>query len=564
MHKQPKYISPSKNQNMKPGTSPQVPSINTSSRDATRRIWVKRPDGVATSLYVKQDTLVDDLKTMIIGKYPMSLAKWVDPSDIVIKLEPALVSSAYNPMPVSATQRKPPGPSISAPYMSTSPSSFNSPLSPIPISASKSSLIPPRVPSSEYNARSVSPAASLTAMPPLEPDRSVWSIVDTYYPTGMGIENAFIVETPVIQPPEAGQSAQTTPTTSQFQQGQQPTMGSVPYPGNSHRKSLSNETIQEGKEEDFSNTQFQRRMKSVSSGQPLRSTTPSSLHRRSMSNPAEHASAVLLMPSNAKTNRSNSSAGLMTGGAQNRGLSVSPDTSSSPTDGIHERFNIHKTAPSGAVQRTASPSSKIGNGTSTMAKVLPSVNVLIVEDNLINLRILSAHLRRHRIHYDVAKNGQEAIDKWRNGGFHLVLMDIQLPVMSGIDATKEIRRLEKMNHIGVFSTSDILNLPPKKPEDNLDLNVFRSPVIIVALTASNLKQDKQEALAAGCNDYLTKPVNLDWLLNKITEWGCMQALIDFDGWKSGERMTNISAALPTLTRNASARKVLTSKAIPQF
>lgn len=58
-------------------------------------------------------------------------------------------------------------------------------------------------------------------------------------------------------------------------------------------------------------------------------------------------------------------------------------------------------------------------------------------------------------------------------------------------------------------------------------------MIIVALTASsNSSVDKKNALMAGCNDYLTKPVNLVWLQNKITEWGCMQALIDFDGWNS--------------------------------
>lgn len=83
----------------------------------------------------------------------------------------------------------------------------------------------------------------------------------------------------------------------------------------------------------------------------------------------------------------------------------------------------------------------------------------------------------------------------------------------------------------------------------------------MALTASTMKQDKQQALAAGCNDYLTKPVNLDWLLNKITEWGCMQALIDFDGWKSGERMTNISAAIPTLTRKRSSSRRIHSHEI---
>ncbi|CAK7895306.1 oxidative stress response two-component system protein Ssk1p [[Candida] anglica] len=174
---------------------------------------------------------------------------------------------------------------------------------------------------------------------------------------------------------------------------------------------------------------------------------------------------------------------------------------------------------------------------SATERVLPSISVLVVEDNAINQAILGAFLRKHKIHYQIAKNGQEAIDKWRKGGFHLVLMDIQLPVKSGIEATKEIRHLEKINRIGVFAQNEILvnnhypNQSELKEDEVLDLNVFRSPVIIVALTASsNSSSDKQKALMAGCNDYLTKPVNLVWLQNKITEWGCMQALIDFDGW----------------------------------
>jgi len=107
-------------------------------------------------------------------------------------------------------------------------------------------------------------------------------------------------------------------------------------------------------------------------------------------------------------------------------------------------------------------------------------------------------------------------------------MDIQLPVMSGIEATKEIRRLERVNHIGVFSEETI-----DKPsaEDEIGDLLFPSPVIIVALTASSRESDRNEALAAGCNDFLTKPVGAPWLERKAIEWGCMQALI----WTSFER-----------------------------
>ena len=100
--------------------------------------------------------------------------------------------------------------------------------------------------------------------------------------------------------------------------------------------------------------------------------------------------------------------------------------------------------------------------------------------------------------------------------------------MSGIEATKEIRRLERVNHIGVFS-SDPSHKPA--PEDELGDLPFPSPVIIVALTASSRECDRNAALAAGCNDFLTKPVGAPWLERKAIEWGCMQALI----WTSFER-----------------------------
>lgn len=130
-------------------------------------------------------------------------------------------------------------------------------------------------------------------------------------------------------------------------------------------------------------------------------------------------------------------------------------------------------------------------------------------------------------------NGEIAVNKWRDGGFHLVLMDIQLPVMNGLDATKEIRRLERVNRIGVFVNNAGRQTPcyekqelealdgvvddqersrerkekSTKPSDMLrNLEMFKSSVIIVALTASSLQSDRHEALAAGCNDFLTKVI----------------------------------------------------------
>ncbi|KAI0824651.1 hypothetical protein BC628DRAFT_1321751 [Trametes gibbosa] len=162
--------------------------------------------------------------------------------------------------------------------------------------------------------------------------------------------------------------------------------------------------------------------------------------------------------------------------------------------------------------------------------IVPPISVLIVDDNPINQTILSTFMKKKRIKYDVAKNGEEAVSKWRSGGFHLILMDIQMPVMDGIQATKEIRRIEKTNGVGGFPStpqSEGQQTPSEvSTSDSRSTSTpsYRSSVIIVALTASSLQSDRVAALAAGCNDFLTKPVSLHWLNNKIIEWGSIKAL----------------------------------------
>jgi signal transduction histidine kinase/CheY-like chemotaxis protein len=117
--------------------------------------------------------------------------------------------------------------------------------------------------------------------------------------------------------------------------------------------------------------------------------------------------------------------------------------------------------------------------------------VLVVEDNQVNQRLAVKQLQRLGFTADTVSNGREAVDAQAREPYALIFMDVQMPVMDGFEASAAIRRAEIRT---------------------------RRRVPIVAMTANALKEDREACLAAGMDDYLSKPVSLGALRTILARW----------------------------------------------
>ena len=120
-----------------------------------------------------------------------------------------------------------------------------------------------------------------------------------------------------------------------------------------------------------------------------------------------------------------------------------------------------------------------------------NVRILLVEDNKVNQKVATKFITRNGYHVEIAENGVEAIDMLLDGSYDMVLMDCQMPVMDGFEATRRIR----------------------------ELGGAKSRIPIVAMTANAMEGDREQCIAAGMDDYLSKPIKPDLLEAMIRQYG---------------------------------------------
>jgi signal transduction histidine kinase/DNA-binding NarL/FixJ family response regulator/PAS domain-containing protein len=125
-------------------------------------------------------------------------------------------------------------------------------------------------------------------------------------------------------------------------------------------------------------------------------------------------------------------------------------------------------------------------------RLIPPSRLLLVEDSFYNRNVVEAFLMDFPVHIYIADNGLDAVEKFKRNRYDLVLMDIQMPVMDGLTAAREIRRWEKQNR--------------------------RSPTPIIAMTAHAMAGDTAKSMESGCNEHLPKPMKKNDFLKIVGKY----------------------------------------------
>ncbi|MBF0277455.1 MAG: response regulator [SAR324 cluster bacterium] len=192
------------------------------------------------------------------------------------------------------------------------------------------------------------------------------------------------------------------------------------------------------------------------------------------------------------------------------GFMVKPVTTSILLDTVMNAFGKHsKTSFTGFVPQ---------NIDYALLKPIKGASILLVEDNEINQQVAQEILEGAQLNVDIAVNGEEALEKVKSRQYDLVLMDIQMPIMDGYEATREIRR-----------DPSFQNLP------------------IVAMTANTLAGDQEKSLRSGLNGHIAKPINVEELFSVLLQWiGVEERELSDTGRAGREDTAGQSEKLPAM------------------
>lgn len=145
-----------------------------------------------------------------------------------------------------------------------------------------------------------------------------------------------------------------------------------------------------------------------------------------------------------------------------------------------------------------------------------SFNILLVEDYPTNQQVALSHLKTLGHHVDLADNGLAALELYRKNRYHLVLMDIQMPVMDGYEATREIRKLETVRM--QIEPADLTADQEQRMSIVTEMQAKIQRIPIIAMTAHAVEGYREECLKAGMDDYITKPLKRKNFLNIVEKW----------------------------------------------